>query len=95
MSARFGILLVIVFVVSSTTALAARGCQEPNDSSPVVSEATGALTPGDAGLEYFFCLLAGDAERAKKVCTNTDTFWSVFESTANFAGLLRNFADVL
>ena len=91
MSARFGILLVIVFVVSSTTALAARGCQEPNDSSPDVSEATGALTPGDAGLEYFFCLLAGDAEPAKKVCTNTDTFWSVCESTANFVGSAAQF----
>ena len=90
-SARSGILLVICIVVSSTIALAARGCQEPNESSPDASEATGAVTPGDAGLEYFFCLLSGDIERAKKVCTNTGPFWSVFEGTADFGEAATRF----
>ena len=89
MIARLGILLVIGFVVSSATALAARGCQESTDSSPDTSELTGALTPSDAGLEYFIGLLSGDIERAKKVCANTGPFWSIFECTVEQLSLIH------
>ena len=65
--------------------------QDSADSGSDVLTPMGALTPGDAGLEFFIGMMTGDAQRVQNVCVNTESIWNVTEATIDFANNATRF----